>query len=280
MNLVTFKKGYNSWQKARSNLFRLQQKIFKASFTKDIYYAIKIQKLLLTSKSARLVAIRYVTKLNFKKTSNFILNELNGFKLNNYILKNIYNWIPKKYKKLLISNKENTIIKLPIWQTTDLCWQCLLKFCIEPAHEANFSPRSYGFRNIFLLHEVQKVLYSNFSKESKGFQKRLLNFKLPLFYKHFNYSILLKKIICPRFIKLSLFRFFNSGLYPFFSEEFKELDYINSLLSNILLDGIENINNSIRFGPFYLYFLCPLENETTNIEKVNKFLNNIGINKV
>ncbi len=58
------------WKKLRRSLFRLQVRLFKAVKTGDMRKARSIQKLILKSKAARLLAIRQVTQLNAgKKTA-------------------------------------------------------------------------------------------------------------------------------------------------------------------------------------------------------------------
>ncbi len=52
------------WKKFRKNLFRLQKRIFKAIKVGDIAKAKSLQKLVLKSASAKLLAIRQVTQLN------------------------------------------------------------------------------------------------------------------------------------------------------------------------------------------------------------------------
>ena len=52
------------WKKFRKNHFRLQKRIFKAIRTGDIARARSLQKLVLKSTSASLLAIRQVTQLN------------------------------------------------------------------------------------------------------------------------------------------------------------------------------------------------------------------------
>ncbi len=58
------------WKQFRRNLFRLQRRIYKAVQAGDKRKAMSLQKLILKSKAARLLAIRQVTQLNAgKKTA-------------------------------------------------------------------------------------------------------------------------------------------------------------------------------------------------------------------
>src|SRR2546430_11267892 len=58
------------WRKLEQHLYRLQKRIFKASARGDLKTVHKVQKLLMKSRSARLVAVRRVTQDNQgKKTA-------------------------------------------------------------------------------------------------------------------------------------------------------------------------------------------------------------------
>ena len=52
------------WRKLRKDLFRLQVRLFKAVREGDTKRTRNLQKLILKSRSARLLAIRQVTQLN------------------------------------------------------------------------------------------------------------------------------------------------------------------------------------------------------------------------
>ena len=52
------------WKKFRCNLFRLQKRVYKAIQVGDKRKAKSLQKLILKSTAARLLAIRQVTQLN------------------------------------------------------------------------------------------------------------------------------------------------------------------------------------------------------------------------
>lgn len=56
-----------SWKKSQNNLYFLQKRIFKSILVGDIKRALRIQKLIIHSNSARLLAIREVTQVNFNR---------------------------------------------------------------------------------------------------------------------------------------------------------------------------------------------------------------------
>jgi RNA-directed DNA polymerase len=139
------------WKKFRLSLFRLQCRVFKAVANGDMRKARSLQKLILKSASARLLAIRQVTQLNAgKKTAGVdgkaSLNFEERFELDEYIKSNYSTWKHNKLREIPIPKKDNTtrIIKVPT--IADRAWQCLAKFALEPAHEVTFHAKSYGFR--------------------------------------------------------------------------------------------------------------------------------------
>jgi retron-type reverse transcriptase len=78
-----------SWEKSMNNLYRVQKRLFKSVCVADFRKALQIQKLILNSNSARLLAIREVTQISATRkipgidgktflsfTDRFELNEL------------------------------------------------------------------------------------------------------------------------------------------------------------------------------------------------------------
>ena len=64
------------------------------------------------------------------------------------------------------------MLKVPT--IADRAWQCLAKYALEPAHEATFHARSYGFRTGRSAHNAQKHLFDNLRSQSNGIDKRVI----------------------------------------------------------------------------------------------------------
>ncbi len=138
------------WKKFRKNLFRLQRRIFKAIRVGDIARARSLQKLVLKSTSAKLLAIRQVTQLNKgRKTAGIdgktALTFKERFELYNK-LSLVNEWKHRGLREVPISKKNGKTRVLKVPTISDRAWQCLVKYALEPAHEATFHARSYGFR--------------------------------------------------------------------------------------------------------------------------------------
>lgn len=139
------------WKQFWRNLFRLQKRVFKAIQVGDKRKAKFLQKLILKSLGARLLAIRQVTQLNAgKKTAGVdgkaSLSFEERFELSEELKRHCNKWIHQKLREIPIPKKDGKIRILKIPTIADRAWQCLAKYALEPAHEATFHARSYGFR--------------------------------------------------------------------------------------------------------------------------------------
>ena len=167
------------WKKFRRNLFRLQRRVFKAVRAGDKRQARSLQKLILKSTSARFLAIRQVTQLNAGKRTSGVdgkssLNFKERFELSETLRTNVNNWKHQGLREIPIPKKNGKFRILKIPTIADRAWQCLAKYALEPAHEATFHARSYGFRIGRSAHDAQKILFLNLSSNAKGRDKRVI----------------------------------------------------------------------------------------------------------
>ena len=139
------------WKKFRRDLFRLQKRIYKAVQVGDMQKAKSLMKLVLKSTAAKLLAIRQVTQLNAgKKTAGIdgkaSLSFEERFALNEKIRRAVNTWKHQKLREIPIPKKDGKTRILKVPTIADRAWQCLVKYALEPAHEATFHANSYGFR--------------------------------------------------------------------------------------------------------------------------------------
>ena len=167
------------WKKFRRNLFRLQKRIFKAVREGDLVRAKSLQKLVMKSTSAKLLAIRQVTQLNNgRKTAGIdgkkALTFKERFELLKLLDKNASNWKHQELREIPIPKKKGSTRILKIPTISDRAWQCLAKFALEPAHEATFHERSYGFRSGRSAHDAQKIIFLQLRSGCRGYEKRVI----------------------------------------------------------------------------------------------------------
>ncbi|KAB8333201.1 reverse transcriptase [Scytonema tolypothrichoides VB-61278] len=167
------------WKKFRRDLFRLQKRVFKAVQAGNKRKAMSLQRLILKSTAARLLAIRQVSQLNAgKKTAGIdgkkSLTFKERFELEELLKVSSNNWKHQKLRSVFIPKKDGSKRTLKIPTIADRAWQCLAKLAIEPAHEALFHERSYGFRPGRAAHDAQKFLFVNLNSNANGINKRVI----------------------------------------------------------------------------------------------------------
>ena len=217
---------FTDWKKLQKVLFRLQRRIFKAVREGDKAKARRLQKLVLSSYAARMLAIRQVTQLNTgKKTAGIdgkkSLTFKERFQLEETLKQNTKTWQHQRLREIPIPKKDGTkrILKVPT--IADRAWQCLIKYALEPAHEATFHARSYGFRPGRSTHDAQRVLFSKLQKKGKedNRKNRILELDIEKCFDRINHEAILKRIIAPQYVLNGLHRCLKSGTNPHFPQQ-------------------------------------------------------------
>jgi RNA-directed DNA polymerase len=156
------------WRKLEKHVYRIQKRIYRASQRGNHRQVEKLQKLLLKSEAARLLAVRRVTQDNQgKKTAG-----VDGVKS-----------VPPKERVLMVrklhTKRWNTRKKPPpvrrVWipkpgkaeqrplgipTMMERAKQALVKLALEPAWEAVFEPNSYGFRPGRSAHDAIGAIFN------------------------------------------------------------------------------------------------------------------------
>ncbi len=270
------------WKKFRRNLFRLQRRLFKAIQAEDTRRARNLQKLILKSKAARLLAVRQISQLNAgKKTAGVdgvkSLNFKQRFALAERLLK-AHDWKHSKLREIPIPKKDGTTRMLKVPTMADRAWQCLVKYALEPAHEALFHADSYGFRPGRSAHDAQKRIFHHLRSNCKGYNKRILELDIEKCFDRINHTSIMDTVIAPKAIKLGLWRCLKAGVNPEFPEQgTPQGGVVSPLLANIALDGIENIHQSVRYADDMVLILKPSDDAEKILKDIEKFLSDRGL---
>ena len=272
------------WKKFRKDLFRLQKRVFKAVQAGDMRKAKSLQKLILKSTSSRYLAIRQVTQLNAGKRTPGIdgkasLSFSERFELNELLKFSAKKWKHQGLRKIPIPKKDGSFRILKVPTMADRAWQCHAKNAIEPAHEAIFNARSYGFRPGRSTLDAQKVIFLNLRSVSNGREKRILELDIEKCFDRINHSIILRKLIAPNSIKIGILRCLKAGVDPEYPDQGTcQGGVISPLLANVALNGIEEIHPSVRYADDMVFFLKP-ENDAEKLTKdISNFLEQRGLN--
>jgi RNA-directed DNA polymerase len=152
------------WKQLERSVFKLQQRIYRASSHGDTRTVRKLQRLLLNSRSAKLLAVRKVSQDNQgKKTAGIDgvksltpsqrLALSQNLKLSHKAQSVRRVWIPKPGQP-----KEQRALGIPVMK--DRALQRLVQSALEPEWEARFEPNSYGFRPGRSCHDAIEAIFT------------------------------------------------------------------------------------------------------------------------
>ena len=141
-----------NWNKVNKYVSKLQRRIFRAEREGDSHKVRDLQRMLVYSDSALLIAIKKVTQTNKGKRTPGIdgyraLDDIERGKLFDSMKNmNIKKYNPKPVFRTRIPKKNGKMHLLGIPVIKDRVYQEILRMALEPQAEAYFEPTSYGFR--------------------------------------------------------------------------------------------------------------------------------------
>lgn len=272
------------WKKFRKELFRLQKRVYKAIQSGDKRKATSLQRLILKSTAARMLAIRQVTQLNAGKKTPGVdgktsLSSEKRFALSEELKQSANSWKHSKLREIPIPKKDGKTRILKVPTIADRAWQCLVKYALEPAHEATFHARSYGFRTGRGAHDAQKFLFLNLRSACYGIEKRVIELDIEKCFDRIAHTSIMERLIAPKGIKTGIFRCLKAGVNPEYPEQgTPQGGVVSPLLANIALNGIEDIHQSASYADDMVIILKPEDDAEMILDKISKFLAERGMN--
>lgn len=233
-----------NWRKSERIVYKLQKRIYQASNQGDVKTVRKLQRILMKSWNARILAVRKVTQDNQgKKTAGVDgiksltpkqrLSLSENLKLNTKVKPTRRVWIPKP----------GTDEKRPLGIPTihDRALQSLVKLALEPEWEAIFEPNSYGFRPGRSCHDAMEAIFIAIHNKAKY----VLDADIAKCFDRINHEALLIKLNTFPTLRRQVRAWLKAGvmdgkqLFPT-SEGTPQGGAISPLLANIALHGMEN----------------------------------------
>lgn len=158
------------WKQLQRNVFKLQKRIYRAACRDDVRTVHRLQRLLVKSRSARLLAVRRVAQENQGKRSAGIdgvksltptqrLALAQTLKLGQKAQPVRRVWIPKP------QSAELRPLGIPVM--ANRAGQALVTAALEPEWEARFEPNSYGFRPGRSCQDAIAAIFASIAGQAK-----------------------------------------------------------------------------------------------------------------
>lgn len=282
-----------NWKKIQRNVFKLQKRIYQASERGDVTSMRKLQKLLMKSNAAKLLAVRKVTQDNQgKKTAGvdgvrklspvqrIKLSKLNLLEAKVKPTRRI--WIPKP------NSDEKRPLGIPVMK--DRAAQALVKLALEPEWEARFETNSYGFRPGRSVHDAIEAIFLTI----RSVPKYVLDADIEKCFDRISHEKLLTKLNTIPSLRQLIKAWLKAGVLE--DDVFNPTEQgtpqggvISPLLANIALHGMEQIIKEkfpiTRGGPILIRYaddFLVLHKDLTVIqqckEAIEIWLADIGLN--
>jgi RNA-directed DNA polymerase len=237
------------WRKFEQHVSRIQKRIFRAEQRGDRRAVHKLQKLMMKSRAARLLAVRRVAQENQgKKTAGidgvksvrpkerFLMAETihpkNWKQQKAKPVRRV--WIPKPGKA------EKRGLGIPIMR--ERAQQALVKSALEPEWEAKFEANSYGFRPGRSGHDAIAAIFIDIHQQGKF----VLDADLKGCFDNISHPALLNKLTTYPAMRHLVKRWLKAGIldHGVFEETTKgtpQGGVVSPLLANIALHGMEKV---------------------------------------
>lgn len=238
-NINSWKDIY--WPSVKERVFRLQLRIYKAATNKEWEKMYKLQKLLISSQSAKSLAVYNVTQDNAGRkipgvdkvvisSSNEKLALFQRLKLDGQ---------SSPIRKTYITKLDGNQRPLGILTIEDRAKQMLAYSALSPQWEAQFEAESYGFRPGRSVLDALEAIFLGISKKPKW----VLDVELSKCFDTINYEYLLNKCHTYPEMQKQLRSWLKTGILNGENYVFPEMGtsqggIISSLLANIALHGL------------------------------------------
>jgi RNA-directed DNA polymerase len=231
------------WRKLRRSVWKLQKRIYQARLQGNRKVVRKLQRLLMSSRAAKLLAVRRVTQDNSgKKTAGIDgVRSLNARQRLRMAHRLSIDGSAQPVRRVWIDkadSEEKRPLGIPVME--DRARQTLVKEALEPEWEACFEAHSYGFRPGRSCHDAIGAIFMAVSRK----EKYVLDADIAKCFDRIEQQALLEKVNASPFVRRQIKAWLKAGvmegekLFPT-EKGVMQGGPLSPLLANIALHGLE-----------------------------------------
>ena len=242
--------GDIDWVKVNTSITKIQKRIYQATIDNKIGVVHYLQRKLINSKYAKLLAVKQITQINkgrktFDVNCAVIVSPKEKYKL---ALTLKISDFASPIRRVHISKPGKTEGRpLGIPTIRDRSIQALIKLALEPQWEARFEPNSYGFRPGRSCQDAIEAVFNY----NRGRHIYILDADVHKCFDKINHDKLLEKLDTLPIIKFQIKAWLSAGIMEGFTRRNKDESLklnksgtpqgglISPLLANIALHGLE-----------------------------------------
>jgi len=232
-----------NWRKIQIQVFKLQRRIYQASRRNEKKHVHRLQRLLVRSWYARLLAVRRVSQDNRGRRTAGIdgIAKLSPIQRLQLALTLTLNERAQAVRRIWIAKRngsEHRPLGIPVM--ADRARQALVKLGLEPEWEAKFEPNSYGFRPGRSVHDAIGAIFNAIAHQPKY----VLDADIAQCFDQIQHPVLLQKLKAPPWLERPIRGWLNAGVWErgqWYANDAgtPQGGVLSPLLANIALHGLE-----------------------------------------